>query len=713
VPWLQLPSVEVFLLHYDAEVIGVGTLGRGEFNVSEFDSEERVRTEIERISPSEIIVPASLSVNHEFMKSLNYCVHTYGDEHFQQDRAHQTLMDHFSVVTLNGFGVQGKTLGIRAAGGLVSYLYYTQKQHLPHIASLHFNQSSEHMVLDASTKRNLELLSTMREGDAKGALFYVLNKTLTSMGARLLKKWLLQPLLDLKQIQKRLDVVSLFKEKALLREDIRDEMQLIHDMERLMARVGAGTASPRDCVALKESLERMPYLKEKISKEKNLEIYSNLPILDELCDLIQRAIAQDPPALLRDGNVIKNGYNEDLDKLREIMKKGRTWIADLEAKEKEKTQIKNLRVGFNNVFGYYFAISKSQISKVPDYYIRKQTTVNEERFVTQELKEEEQSILSAEEKGIALEQSLYNDLLEKIRESTSDIQKISKIVAEIDVQSSLGMVASTQNYCKPIFVPQQSLKLEDARHPVIETLVDQYIPNSINLSSNSTLHIITGPNMSGKSTIMRQVALIQLMAQMGSFVPSRFAELSICDRIFTRVGAHDDLAQGQSTFMVEMTEAAHILNHATEKSLVILDEIGRGTSTYDGISLAWAIAEYLHKVGSFTLFATHYHQMNKLAESCQNAKNFNISVHDEDDEIVFLHKLVEGGTDKSYGIHVAKIAGVPNSVIERSRQIMGRLEMEDTIAERVHGTLPRKDEVKNKGEVRKEVKGTQMRLDEV
>ncbi|MBW3022386.1 DNA mismatch repair protein MutS, partial [Candidatus Woesearchaeota archaeon] len=500
---------------------------------------------------------------------------------------------------------------------------------------------------------------------------------------------------------------------TLQRAELKDLLKQVYDIERLISRVNFGSANPRDLISLKKSISILPRIKQELDKFNTelLKKLSELPEVSPVAELIQSSIKQEPALTIREGNIIKKGYNEELDKLHDIAHGGKDWIAKLEAKEKQRTGISSLRVGFNKVFGYYITISKANLHLVPQDYIRKQTLVNAERFITPELKDQESMILGAEEKINALEYDLFQEIIKKISEYTEHIQNIANKLANLDVLQSLANVAVDNNYTKPAIENSDIIDIKDSRHPVVELLEESFIPNDCYLDSKTTLHILTGPNMAGKSTFMRQIALIQLMAQLGSFVPAREARLGTVDRVFTRVGAYDDLTMGQSTFMVEMTETANILNNATDKSLIILDEIGRGTSTFDGISLAWSIAEYIHdKIKAKTLFATHYHQLNKLSEKLTSVKNYNIAVKEKDDNIIFLRKIIEGGTDKSYGIQVARLAGLPSEVVERSKVIMNRLEMDDEIAERVHKEFPKKQEKIEKIETKDEKQAKQLSL---
>ena len=542
------------------------------------------------------------------------------------------------------------------------------------------------MLLDSSTQRNLELLKNILDNSTKGTLLSTLDKTSTSVGGRLLKKIILQPLLSAEMIGRRLDAVEEFVNNSMLTEDLIHLLKQLNDVERIIAKINYGNANARDVVALKMSLQLIPEIKKHLSKTSSvlLKQISDMKTLSNIKELINTSIKEEPNVSVREGNIIKSGYNKELDELRSITTNTKQWIASLEAEEKQKTGIGSLRIGFNRVFGYYITISKANLDKVPENYIRKQTLVNAERFITPELKEKESLILNAEEKINNLEYDLFVNVCEEIKKDTTNIQKISQQIAMLDVLVSFSVVAKNNNYVRPLINENSKIELKDSRHPVVELIESVFVPNDIVIDENNRLLIITGPNMSGKSVAMRQVALIQLMAQLGSFVPAKTANLCLVDRIFTRVGAYDDLTHGQSTFMVEMNEAANILNNATDKSLIILDEIGRGTSTFDGVSIAWSVAEHIYNnLKAKTLFATHYHVMNKLEEKFQHISNYNIAVSEKHGELVFLHKLMKGGTDQSYGVHVAKLAGLPQQVIDRAKEVQSILEKDDDMMRRI------------------------------
>ncbi len=681
------PSSNNFIMalypRLDEYGIALVELSTGEFIVTEVDNENKLINEITRFNPSEILIPESVMVNKELVSKLKGFVNSYNDHYFTNSIAYSNLVNHFNVSSLHGFGIEDKKLGISAAGALLNYLKETQKTSLSYINKIKLYVTSSFMVLDASTMRNLELLTNIKENSPRGSLFSVLDKTKTSMGTRLLKKFLLQPLLDKSEINSRLDCVEELFNDTMLRAELIDILKEIGDIERLISRVMYGNANARDLIGLKNSLLQIPKIKKLLEGKLNKKI-REMPSLNEVVSLISSSIKDEPSLILREGNLIKKGYNSELDSIRSIAFNTKDWIIAFEEKERVKTGIKTLKVGFNKVFGYYITVSHANKGLVPAYYVRKQTLVNAERYITPELKEKEDIILNAEDKIHALEYELFMEVVKQVSEYFEDVRKSASSIAELDVFVSLSIVAVENNYVKPVLNDAEVIELRGCRHPVVETLTESFVPNDFYLTNDNRLLIITGPNMSGKSTAMRQVALVQLLTQLGSFVPCSYANVCLADRIFTRVGAYDDLTMGQSTFMVEMIETANILNNASSRSLIILDEIGRGTSTFDGISIAWAVAEYIHSnIKAKTLFATHYHQLNNLASKFPSIKNYNIAVNETDDDIVFLRKLVSGGTNKSYGIQVAKLAGVPSSVISRSKVIMDKLEGSDKIVERV------------------------------
>ena len=592
---------------------------------------------------------------------------------------------------MEGLGLADYDCGVIAAGALLQYLLETQKRDLSHITKLSVYASGKYMLLDSSTRRNLELCETLREKQKRGSLLWVLDKTKTAMGARTLRKYIEQPLIDRKEIERRLNAVDELKNNAISREEIREYLSPIYDLERLVCKITYQSANPRDLIAFESSLSMLPHIKYILQEMKAPllhEIYENLDTLEELCNLIQTAIQDDPPLAMKEGGIIKDGYNEEVDRLRSAKSDGKEWLAKLEADEREKTGIKNLRIRYNKVFGYYLEVTNSFKNLVPDYYTRKQTLANAERYIIPELKELEDTILGAEDRLYALEYQLYCEVRDQIAKEILRIQCTAHAIAQLDTFASMALVAERNQYVRPKINEKGVINIKDGRHPVVEKMIpnDMFIANDTYLNDKKNrISIITGPNMAGKSTYMRQTALIVLMAQIGSFVPAASADIGLVDRIFTRVGASDDLASGQSTFMVEMTEVANILRNATNKSLLILDEIGRGTSTFDGLSIAWAVIEHISNsklLGAKTLFATHYHELTELEGKIDNVNNYCIAVKEKGDDIIFLRKIVKGGADKSYGIQVARLAGVPDSVIQRAKEIVEELIHAD-ITERI------------------------------
>jgi DNA mismatch repair protein MutS len=578
-----------------------------------------------------------------------------------------------------------------AAGVTINYLQETQKKQLNYINHLTFQSSSEFMILDSTTLRNLELIKNIRDRGKRGTLLDILDKTVTAMGSRMLRKNIQQPLIDRDQINARLDTIEEFSNNLFLRQDLREQLAKIYDLERLISRIAFGTANARDILALKQSLLLIPVIK-KIIRQSNppvqsrilIELEQNLPELSEVVTKIESAIVPDPPVTIKDGGIIRSNYDPELDNLKDGTKHARTWISSLEAKERRRTGIPNLKVGFNKVFGYYIEVRKTHMNKVPEDYIRKQTLVNAERFITSEMKEKESTILSADEKIKALEYKLFNELREFVAVHVKTVQNAAHALAELDMFTALSEVSINNGYVRPHIMEGEHVSITQGRHPVVEQMLEYgFVPNDTFLDcEKSQLIILTGPNMAGKSTYMRQIALIMIMAQMGCFIPAKDAELGIVDRIYTRVGAFDDLTRGQSTFMVEMVELANILNTATNKSLILLDEIGRGTSTFDGLSIAWAVSEFINNksyLGAKTLFATHYHHLNELSEVLPGVKNFNIEVKEDKDDITFLYRVKPGGTNRSYGIQVARLAGLPKEVIKRAKIVLAKIEAENLV----------------------------------
>ncbi len=663
-------------------------LSTGEFFTSLISSFNNLINELVRFNPRECIVPESLLINEELvvnLKKQNCFVNSIEDYYFKFDKAKSTLLNHFNINTLDSFGIGDKKLNISVSGALLHYLIDTQKNSLSHLKKLSLRNNQNKMILDSSTLRNLELLKNIRDNSPKGTLLSVLDKTVTSMGSRLLKKWIKQPLLKIERINARLFAIKELNQEIINREELIGLLKSVYDLERLISRVNYGNASPRDLISLKISLQTLPVIQHKMEKLQFplLQNIRSLPRMDDLTAVLHAGLMEDAPIIIRDGGIIKDNYNEELDQLRDIKFNGKKYLQELGLREKEKTGISTLKIGFNRVFGYFIEITKKNLHLVPENYIRKQTTANAERYITEELKIEEEKILGAEEKIKELEFRLFQDLLKIVSSKTKDIQEAAIKLAVLDVLCSLARIAMENNYSLPGLVEDKVLRIKNGRHPVVERLEDRFIANDVILE-NGEMMIITGPNMAGKSTVMRQTALIVLMAQIGSYVPAESVEMGIVDRIFTRVGAHDDLSSGQSTFMVEMNETASIINNATENSLIIMDEIGRGTSTFDGVSIAWSVAEHLYnKVKAKTLFATHYHVMNKLSEKFSKINNYNIAVQENSGEVTFLYKLIEGGTDQSYGVHVAKLAGLPNDVIYRAKEIQTILEKDDDMVRKI------------------------------
>ncbi len=675
-----------FYCHGNSYGIAIVDVSTAEFIATNAKSEDELQNVIAMYNPSEIIIPISLFVNEDLVKSLKAqaFVNDVEDSYFNYDNAYKELKGQFRVESLDGFGLSDK-LAISACGGLLYYLKDTQKGSLEFINKVRYVTQKKHLVLDETTLRNLEIVKNIRDGSKKGTLLWVLDRTQTSMGSRLLQRWVKQPLMNLEVINARLNAVEELINKPIIRKDLQELLKRCQDIERLISRICYGKCNARDLVGLKDSIRLMPLMKKELGKcnSKLLRILGKIGDLQDVFDFIDRSIKDEPSVLLSEGNIIKKGYNEELDKLLDVKLHGKNYIQALEKQERARTGIKNLRVRYNKVFGYFIEVTQSNLALVPKNYVRKQTLVNCERFITDELKEKEDMILNAEEKIIELEKRLFEEVVNGVSLKTKEIQDAALRIANLDCLCSLAHVATNNNYFKPEVNNETAIKIENGRHGVIERVEDGFVPNDCSLE-NYEMMVITGPNMAGKSTYMRQVALIVVMAQMGSFVPASKAKIGLVDRVFTRVGAFDDLTGGQSTFMVEMTQTANILNNASNKSLIILDEIGRGTSTFDGVSLAWSVAEYIYKrIKCKTMFATHYHVLNKLAESFENIKNYNIAVKEEEGEVIFLRKIIPGGTDKSYGIHVAKLAGVPQEVVSRAKEIQAKLEEEDKMLRKV------------------------------
>ena len=658
----------------------------GAFMVTEVEKLRNLLDEIYKFSPAELICNEAFCMSgvdlEELRNRLHLSVSALDNWYFDDDLCQRTLKDHFHVGTLEGLGLKDYDCATIAAGALLTYLLETQKNSLDHMRKITPYITDKYMLIDSSTRRNLELTETMREKEKRGSLLWVLDKTKTAMGARMLRSFIEQPLIEEEAINQRLDAVEEINRQEMDREEIREYLGPVYDLERLISRVSYQSANPRDLIAFKTSIGMIPHIRRLLGQFQSEELKKVCEDMDELRDLYQvldKAIVEDPPLAMKEGGIIKDGYDQQIDDYRQAKTKGKTWLAELEAEEKEKTGIKNLKIKYNKVFGYYLEVTNSFKDMVPDYYTRKQTLTNAERYITPRLKELEDMILGAEDKLYALEYDRFAEIRNMIAGEVERIQKTARAIAKLDAYLSMALVASRNQYVRPKINTRGIIDIKDGRHPVVEKMItnDMFIPNDTYLDNGKNrISVITGPNMAGKSTYMRQTALIVLMAQIGSFVPASKANIGIVDRIFTRVGASDDLASGQSTFMVEMTEVANILRNATAKSLLILDEIGRGTSTFDGLSIAWAVIEHISNpklLGAKTLFATHYHELTELEGKLPGVNNYCIAVKERGDDIVFLRKIVKGGADKSYGIQVAKLAGVPDSVIDRAKELVEEL----------------------------------------
>lgn len=676
-------------------------ISTGEFVVTQIegeDSESKVLAEFAQRMPKEVLLPAGLESRRlmEEFRLAGTTLTELEDSAFVPEAAESLLRRHFRVQSVDGLGFAGKPLALASAGAVLRFLESTQKRDLGFLSRPRFFSSGDKLVLDQTTLRNLEVLRNVRDGGRENTLVSVLDRTLTPMGARLLKKWLTEPLLDMAEIRRRHDAVQELVSKTVARRSISAVLKEVRDLERLIARVAYGNANARDLVAIRASLAAVPRLKEVLAglgSSLLKEALAGMGELDPVEGLIAKAIVDDPPLALKDGGLIRDGFDPELDRLRQDSKANREWIAGLEESERRRTGIKNLKVGFNSVFGYYIEVSKSNLRLVPPEYERKQTIAGGERFVTPELKEKERLILSAQERANALEYEAFVRVRDEVARHAEEIRALAGAIATVDVLHSFAEVAVTSKYCRPEVDGSDVIIIKDGRHPVVEkALGGGFVPNDAYLDTNLNRFIIlTGPNMAGKSTYLRQIADIVIMAQAGSFVPASYARIGLVDRVFTRVGAFDDLSRGQSTFMVEMTELANILNSATKRSLVLLDEVGRGTSTFDGLAIAWAVSEYLYdpsKIGARTLFATHYHQLTELAECLEGVKNYSMAVKEEGSEVIFLRKVVPGRASKSYGIQVARLAGVPSEVVSRAEQVLGRIEEENALevrgAKRTH-----------------------------
>lgn len=663
----------------------------GDYFVTEFDTENKLMDEISKVMPSEIICNDSFLVSgvdlEDLRGRLGILVSAVDSWHFDEDRCRDSLYRHFHVASLDGLGLSDYTIGVTAAGAVMQYLEETQKISLDHITALKPYIPNHYMLLDRATRRNLELCETMREKSKRGSLFWVLDKTKTAMGARKLRSSIEQPLLDPDEINLRLDAITACNDNAIVREELREYLSPIYDMERLISKISYRSANPRDLIAFRQSLSMLPHIKYLLCSFEGtplLQKYGEeLDGMEDICSLIGKAIDEDAPLTVREGGIIRDGFREEVDRLRSAKTDGKKWLAELLERERDHSGIKNLKIKFNKVFGYYLEVTNSFKDQVPESWTRKQTLANAERYTTPELKELEDTILGAEDKLNTLEYNIFCEVRDAIYQEIARIQTAAKLVANVDMLASLAVAAEQNHYVRPQIQRRGKIDIKNGRHPVVEKMIqnDMFVANDTYLDDDRhRIGIITGPNMAGKSTYMRQTALIVLMAQIGSFVPAQSAEIGLVDRIFTRVGASDDLASGQSTFMVEMTEVANILRNATKDSLIILDEIGRGTSTFDGLGIAWSVVEHIADqklLGAKTLFATHYHELTELEGKLDSVDNYCIAVKEQGEDIVFLRKIVKGGADKSYGIQVAKLAGVPERVLRRAGQIVAELSRHD------------------------------------
>lgn len=679
----------------DKTGISVCDVTTGDYFLTEVSDTSKILDEISKYEPAEIICNDAFllsGIDFALLRGrLGIAVSAIDAKKFDEDTAKRTILKHFKVNTLIGMGIEEFPTGVIAAGALLQYLYETQKISLDHLTHLYPYITDKYMLIDNSTRRNLELIETMRDKAKRGSLLWVLDKTKTAMGGRLLRSFIEQPLISKEEIVERQNAIEQLNNNSISRDEIREYLNPIYDLERLLAKVSYKTANPRDMIAFKMSLSMLPHIKTLLKDfdcDELSKIDNDIDSLSDICALIDEAIVEEPPLTIKEGGIIKDGFDDNIDTLRTAKINGRTWLAELEEEDRNRTGIKNLKIKYNKVFGYYFEVTNSYQDLVPDDYIRKQTLTNAERYTTAKLKELEDTILNAEDKLYALEYEMFVNIRDAIAQETMRIQKTAKAIAMLDVFTSLSLVSERNRYVRPSLNDKGVINIKDGRHPVIEQIIDNdmFITNDTYLDNNKNcISIITGPNMAGKSTYMRQVALIVLMAQIGCFVPAKKADISIVDRIFTRVGASDDLSSGQSTFMVEMNEVANILRNATSDSLLILDEIGRGTSTFDGLSIAWAVVEHIANkklLGAKTLFATHYHELTELEDKMFNVNNYCIAVKEEGDDIVFLRKIIKGGADKSYGIQVAKLAGVPDMVIDRAKDIVEQL-VDNDISEKI------------------------------
>ncbi len=699
-----LASLYISSKGYGLTYIDIST---GEFSCTQVLDQNKLIDEITKIMPNEIIYYCEEDSYSEeqgniigsIIKVINVYTYKCDPWIFEKTYSSNQIKEHFNIMALEGLGFNNEHLGIQSTGGLLHYLKTTQKRVLSHINKVNIYDLSEKMTLDISTRRNLELTETIRGKNKKGSLLWILDKTLTAMGGRMIRRWIEEPLLDYNCINERLNAVEILKDDILLRKELGEYLKQIYDLERLAGKIAFGSANPRDLIALKRSISFLPTIKELFNQEFSNEnftdlghksllgkILSNIDPLEDVENIIENSILEEPSLTLKEGGIIKEGYNHELDDLQKISKEGKLWIAEMELGEKNKTNIKSLKIGYNKVFGYYIEVSKTNVHLVPDTYIRKQTLANCERYITPELKEIESKVLGAEDKIINIEYELFIEVRNMLLSQIKRIQVTANAIAELDVLYSFAEVAEENDYTKPIVNNSEVIHIEEGRHPVVERVLKNeiFVPNDVFMDTkDEQLLLVTGPNMAGKSTYMRQVALIVLMAQIGSFVPAESASIGIVDRIFTRVGANDDLAQGQSTFMVEMSEMANIINTASKKSLLVIDEIGRGTSTFDGLSIAWSVAEYIcNFINARTLFSTHYHELTKLSETYKGIVNYKVSVTEDGHDIIFLHKVLEGSADRSYGIQVARLAGLPLDIINRASTILGTLESEGDVGQK-------------------------------
>jgi DNA mismatch repair protein MutS len=668
---------------WEAAGIAYADISTGEFATTQLEGDNvgvLVLEELARLSPREVLLPTSWSERGASLPQGSF-LSPYEDWHFEYQTAEQNLLQHFKVRTLQSFGLEGLPYATSAAGAIMQYLYNTQRSNVNQVVNIRTYSTQNFMVLDQFTRRNLELTESLRSRKARGSLLGVLDRTITAMGARLLHNWVHQPLLDLKLLNARLDAVEALAKDEVLREEIRNRLKQVSDIERLTNRLIIGKAGPRDLLGLRQSLMIIPELKALIFEIPALApLVKHLDSCGEACELVAEAISDEPPATLNNMGVIRAGFAEELDEIIAASQHAREWIASLEPKERERTGIPSLKVSYNKVFGYYIEVTHSHTAKIPDDYIRKQTMVNAERYITPELKEYESLVLNAEEQILAVERRLFDEICRNLNDSAQRMIKSARAIAHIDTFLSLAEVAIRENYVRPQLTDDDRLMITDGRHPVVERLLEdgtRYVPNDTHFDTMSRVHIITGPNMSGKSTYIRQVAIITLMAQIGSFVPAQEAIIGVVDRIFARIGAQDEIHAGHSTFMVEMVETARLLSGSTRRSLLILDEVGRGTATYDGLAIARAVIEYIHnnpRLNCRTLFATHYHELTELPNVLPRTRNFNVAVTEDRDDIVFLHRVVKGGADRSYGVHVAQLAGMPRPVVERAKELLEQLE---------------------------------------